>query len=220
MHRQGFSRQDKLPVHFGNNSDPVFLLLQISVSENRRFLQRGVMRTEPRRKERVMESRREMAALLDRMAIGRLALITEEGPYVLPLNYLFADDCIYLHSGLKGKKVEALRADPRVCFLVDEPGPQVTWAQGCGISQIYESVMCFGRAGFVERPEEKRRILEMMIHKFLPAESRVSLEGRNIEKTLVIKIQIEWMTGKANRISPLHTRVSNRFDTMGTRSIL
>jgi nitroimidazol reductase NimA-like FMN-containing flavoprotein (pyridoxamine 5'-phosphate oxidase superfamily) len=172
------------------------------------------MRTEPRRKERMMEGRGEMAALLDRMAVGRLALITKEGPYVLPVNYLFADDCIYFHSGPKGRKVEALRTDPRVCFLVDEPGPQVTWERGCGISQIYESVMCFGRAELVERPEEKRQILERMIHKFLPAESRVSLKDRNIENTVVVKIHIEWMTGKANRVTPSHTIISNRFRAM------
>ena len=171
------------------------------------------MRTEPRRRERAMEGRREMVALLDCMAVGRLALITKEGPYVVPVNYLFADDCIYFHSGPKRKKVEALRADPRVCFLVDEPGPQVTWERGCGISQIYESVMCFGRADFVERLEEKRQILERMVHKFVPTESPVPLKDKDIENTVVVKVHIEWMTGKANRVTPSHTIISNRFRT-------
>jgi uncharacterized protein len=171
------------------------------------------MRTEPRRRERAMEGRGEMAALLDRMAVGRLALITKEGPYVVPVNYLFADDCIYFRSGPKGKKVEALRADPRVCFLVDEPGPQVTWERGCGISQIYESVMCFGRADFVERLEEKRQILERMVHKFVPAESPVPLKDKDIDNTVVVKIYIEWITGKANRVTPVHKIILNRFCT-------
>ncbi len=167
------------------------------------------MKTEPRRKERAMKSREEMTALLDRMAVGRLALITKEGPYVLPVNFLFADDCIYFHSGPKGKKVEALREDPRVCFLVDEPGPQVTWERGCGISQIYESVMCFGRAVFVEKVEEKREILKRMVRKFVPAESPFPLKDKDIENTAVVRIQIEWMTGKANRLTPSHTIISN-----------
>jgi len=130
----------------------------------------------------------------------------------LPVNYLFADDCIYFHSGPKGRKVEALRVDPRVCSLVDDPGPQVTWERGCGISQIYESVMCFGRAVFMERLEEKG-ILERMVHKFVPAESPVFLKDKDIENTAVVKIHIEWMTGKANRVTPSHTIISNRFRT-------
>jgi len=169
------------------------------------------MKAEPRRKERVMKTREEMAALLDRMAVGRLALTTEEGPYVLPVNFLFADDCIYFHSGRKGRKVEALRADPRVCFLVDQPGPQVTWERGCGLSQIYESVMCFGKAVFVESPEEKRNILERMVRKFVPAESPPPLKDADIENTAVVRIRIEWMTGKANRLTPAHTIILNRF---------
>ena len=50
----------------------------------------------------------------------------------------------------KDRKIEALRADPSVCFLVDDAGPRVLFEQGCGISQIYESGICFGKAEFVD----------------------------------------------------------------------
>ena len=165
------------------------------------------MKTEPRRKERTMKSPEEMKALLDRMAVGHLAMTTQDGPYVVPVNYLFAEGCIYLHCGPKGRKIEALRKDPRVCFLVDEAGPQVRWDKRCGITQIYESVMCFGRAETVEGQEEKKRILEMMVRKFLPPDSPFPLEDGNVASTVVIKIRVEWMTGKVNRISPFHTIV-------------
>lgn len=167
------------------------------------------MRAEPRRKDRAMMDPGEMESLLNRGAVGQLALTTEDGPYVVPVNYLFADGCVYIHSGPKGRKIESLHADPRVCFLVDEVGPQVTWQHGCGISQIYESVMCFGRAEFVEGLEEKRRILEMMARKFVPADSLPALLDANIQNTRVIRIRVEWMTGKANCLSPIHTIVEN-----------
>ena len=157
-----------------------------------------------------MKAREEMKTLLDRMTVGHLAMSTQDGPYVVPLNYLFAEDCIYLHSGPKGKKIEVLRNDPRVCFLVDEAGPQVTWNRGCGISQIYESVMCFGRAEFVEGLEERRRILEMMVRRFLPPDSPFPLLDKNVANTVVIRIRVEWMTGKANPISPLHSVIPAR----------
>ena len=130
------------------------------------------MRTSPRRKDRTIENPKEMKSLLDRMAVGRLGLSTEDGPYVVPVNYVFAEGCIYFHSGHKGKKAEALRANPNVCFLVDEPGPQVTWERGCGITQIYESVLCFGKAEFVEKIADRRRILKMLIGKYVPDDIR------------------------------------------------
>ena len=99
-----------------------------------------------------------------------------------------------------------------MCFLVDEVGPQVIWEEGCGISQIYKSVVCFGKAEFLEESIEKRRILEKMIQKYVPSSyPLISMEDRNIEKTAVVKIVIESMSGKTNELSPSHTILLNRF---------
>ncbi len=164
------------------------------------------MRTEPRRKDRAMGSTREMELLLERMPVGRLALMTEDGPYAVAVNYLLLEGSIYFHSGQGGKKMEALQADPRVCFLVDDVGPQVLWEKGCGISQVYESVVCFGKAEIVEDPLEKRRILEKIVQKYVPSNySTRPMDDRSVEKTAVVRIAIESMSGKANRLSPVHT---------------
>ncbi|MGO9312450.1 MAG: pyridoxamine 5'-phosphate oxidase family protein [Syntrophobacteraceae bacterium] len=167
---------------------------------------------EPRRKERAIKTAREMELLLDGMPVGRLAVTTEDGPYVVAVNYLFLEGNIYFHSGQTGRKIEALRADPRVCFLVDDVGPQVIWEQACGISQIYKSVVCFGKAEFVEGPIEKMQILEKLVRKFVPANQPFPpIKDQNIEKTSVVKIVIESMSGKANVLSSSHTVLFNRF---------
>lgn len=157
-----------------------------------------------------MKTSRDMELLLERMPVGRLAVTTEDGPYIVPVNYLFFEGSIHFHSGQMGRKIEALRADPRVCFLVDEVGPQVTWEHGCGISQIYKSVICFGRAEFVEGSTEKRRILEAMVRKFVPQDRPFpALKDQNIANTAVIRIAIESMSGKTNALTPAH-KVLNR----------
>ncbi len=83
------------------------------------------MTTEIRRKDRAMKTRREMENLLEEAAIGRLAVTTKDGPYVVPVNYMFFEGNIYFHSALTGRKIESIQTDPRVCFLVDEVGPQL-----------------------------------------------------------------------------------------------
>jgi len=174
------------------------------------------MRTELRRKERAMKTSREMELLLERMPVGRLAVTTEEGPYIVAVNYLFFEGSIYFHSGLAGRKMEALRADPRVCFMVDEIGPQVLWEQGCGISQVYKSVVCFGKAEFVEGKVEKGRILEKMVQKYVPSSYTSSpMKDQNIKKTAVVRIVIESMSGKENALSPAHTVINNPSPEMG-----
>jgi nitroimidazol reductase NimA-like FMN-containing flavoprotein (pyridoxamine 5'-phosphate oxidase superfamily) len=176
----------------------------VGIHERRR------MRIELRRKDRAMKTLQEMELLLERMPVGRLAVTTEEGPYIVAVNYLFFEGSIYFHSGLVGRKMEALRADSRVCFMVDEVGPQVLWEQGCGISQIYKSVVCFGKAEFVEGQVEKRRILEKMVQKYVPPGYAFSpMKDQNIKKTAVVRIVIESMSGKENAPSPAHTVVNN-----------
>ncbi len=168
------------------------------------------MKTELRRKERGMKTSRDMELLLECMPVGRLAVTTGEGPYIVAVNYVFIEGSIYFHSGLAGRKIEGLRADPRVCFMVDEIGPQVLWEQGCGISQIYKSVVCFGKTEFVERQAEKRAILEKMVQKYVPSRYPISpMKDENIKKTAVVRIVIDSMSGKENKLSPAHTVIVN-----------
>jgi len=169
------------------------------------------MKTEPRRGERAMKSREEMERLLERMAVGCLSVTTEDGPYAVAMNYLFSDGCIYLHCALAGRKTEALGRDPRVCFLVHADGPQVTWDKGCGLSQIYRSVICFGKAELVEDAEEKRSVLGKMIRKYAPDDGAVpAMDAANVGKTAVMRIAIESMSGKSNEITPAHTVLPGR----------
>ena len=167
------------------------------------------MTIEIRRKDRVMETAREMEVLLEEAAIGRLAVTTKDGPYVVPVNYLFFEGNIYFHSALAGRKIEAIQSDARVCFLVDEVGPQVLWEGACGVSQVYKSVICFGKAEFVEDLKEKRSILEKMVQKYVP--SGVPMDDKNIKTTAVLRIVVERMSGKAHGASPSHTVIINRF---------
>lgn len=170
------------------------------------------MKTEVRRKDRVMESPQQMEQLLEQAAVGRLALVTEEGPYLVPVNFLFLGGSIFVHCAQAGRKFEALKADGRVCFEVDEAGPQVLSARGCGISQLYRSVICFGTASFVEDRAEKHAILTRMIEKYVPASYQVSpMNEDNLANTALVKIAVDTMTGKGQALSPAHTVVVNQF---------
>lgn len=167
------------------------------------------MRTEPRRKDRTMKSSRDMELLLEKTAVGRLAVTTEDGPYLVAVNYLFFEGSIYFHSSSSGRKMEALKADPRVCFMVDEVGPQVLWDRGCGMSQIYKSVLCFGRAELLKGEAEKREILEKMVHKYVPSSYPLSsLDDQNVANTAIVRITVEAMSGKENVLSPIHKVIS------------
>ena len=136
----------------------------------------------------------EAKKLLGRGEYGILALIDEDGrPYGVPLNYVYANDAVYVHCALQGKKLSAIAANPQACFTV------------VGNTQVlpdkfatnYESVMVFGPAAIVDAAE-KELALEAIIQRY----SADFLEAGHayIEKfraaTQVVKIGIEHVSGK------------------------
>src|SRR5215467_16085524 len=54
-------------------------------------------------------------AILSEGSLGRLGCIAAGWPYVVPVNYFFDGKDIYIHT-LPGKKIDALRANARVCL--------------------------------------------------------------------------------------------------------
>jgi len=68
----------------------------------------------------------EIEAVLRRHHVGRLACVVDGQPYIVPITYAFADGTVYGHTQ-PGRKLEALRADPRVGFEVDERWGADTW---------------------------------------------------------------------------------------------
>ena len=87
---------------------------------------------------------------------------------VVPLNfgYTWDDDglTLYFHSGLKGKKIDALRADPRVCFELDtEQGVTGEGDIACRYSFAFSSIVGYGSMEFAKTPDEKRKGFDVIM---------------------------------------------------------
>jgi uncharacterized protein len=71
-------------------------------------------------------SEQECSDLLKRVSIGRLGCSLNDQPYVVPVEFSYEPDCIYLFSTV-GKKIEWMRKNPKVCLQVDEIGNRSNW---------------------------------------------------------------------------------------------
>ena len=71
------------------------------------------------------------------------------------------------------------------------------------VSTNYRSAVVFGRAGRVEDPEEKRRGLMALLHRFTPEHMENGLNGleKNFAHTTVLRIDIDRITAKARKKS-------------------
>ena len=130
----------------------------------------------------------ESRALLLERTIGRLGCIADGEPYVIPINYVFADGFIYSHS-LPGRKIDALHAQPRACLQVDVIESEVEW----------RSAIAFGTFEAVSSPSERRAILTKLLSRFpnlTPVES-VAAQDAASPDAIVFRIRVDRITGVA-----------------------
>jgi nitroimidazol reductase NimA-like FMN-containing flavoprotein (pyridoxamine 5'-phosphate oxidase superfamily) len=130
----------------------------------------------------------EATTLLAEKGVGRLGCVMDGGPYVVPINYYFADGCIYSHS-LPGSKISALRVNPRACVQVDEIVDDLQW----------RSVLAFGNFEEIITPSEKGAVLNKLLERhpmLTPVESTLARDGDSLP-VIVYRIRVERITGMA-----------------------
>ena len=111
-----------------------------------------------------------MIAMLEQSPVGRMATINQKGiPVIKPVNFLYWDGKIYIHSSMKGEKIEDIQRGSPVCFEVDEPIAYVMAGKvPAKPGYYYRSIIIKGKASFVKDPHKKIKILERMMEKYQP----------------------------------------------------
>lgn len=152
------------------------------------------------------------AVILDVLARGEvlhLALIAAGAPYVVPLSFAAVrghGDApleglrLLLHGAREGKKIDALRADPRVCFAVSVDVAVRPAARACDFSVGYLSVIGEGRARLVEDPAEKVRALAAIAARYGAPAAPIP-EGE-ADRVAVVEIAVEAVSCKRSPARP------------------
>ncbi len=129
----------------------------------------------------------ECTNLLSAARYGRLALSKDNRPYIVPMSYVYQDGKIYLHSRGRGKKVEYVTENPRVCFQVDLLEKE-RWSSvvATGVSRLSDSV------------EAKQRMFDAFTSKGLGGHGGKKFSREELERMpmTIWEIEIEEMTGR------------------------
>jgi nitroimidazol reductase NimA-like FMN-containing flavoprotein (pyridoxamine 5'-phosphate oxidase superfamily) len=135
-------------------------------------------------------NKREIIDFLESQFIGRLGCHVNGETYIVPVNFVYQDNAIYAHSG-EGKKIEMLRANPRVCFQVDKIDSMFKW----------KSVILWGT--FEElKDEERQRAMQGLILRIMPNTNDSARNPSHAidpalqDSLIVYRINIEEGTGR------------------------
>ena len=154
----------------------------------------GVMR----RKDREIVDEKVMISIIEKAIICRVAMCWQDEPYMIPMNFGYQDNYIYLHSAREGRKLDILRNNDKVCIEFDADVELVQSQKACNTEMKYKSVLTFGKAVFLKDIVEKKKALDIIMHHYYNHDSLSVFHYPEdaLEKVIIIKVKVEKMTGK------------------------
>lgn len=148
-----------------------------------------------RRKEKEITNKSEIEAIIKQCLVCRIAFNAPDFPYVIPLAFGYSARSIYFHTAKKGKKIDCITNDNRVCFEFENNIElKSDIAKACNWSFVYESVIGYGFVEEIMGPGDKEKALNHIMEHYSGKAWEISLDS--INKTRVWKIIIDSMTGK------------------------
>ena len=140
----------------------------------------------------------QILAILDTAKVLRLGLAVDNEPYIVPMNYGYIMEdgklTLYLHSGLKGKKLDMIRMNPRVFIELDCDLTPFESEKPCQYGLSYSSIMARGTAHIVEDVEEKMAAMTALMKTQTGRD--FSFNERLVSMVAVIRVDVSEYTAK------------------------
>ncbi len=127
-----------------------------------------------------------------------VAMSDNNSPYIVPMNFGFKDNNLYLHSSTEGRKIEILKLNNKVSFGVEVRTKVVKSELPCNWAMNYMSVIGEGYAHFIEDSKKRIEALDIIMSKYSNNEARTSFEYSEtaLNKVALIRIEIKSLSGK------------------------
>ena len=150
-----------------------------------------------RHPDRAITDTTEIARIVAGQKFLTLALCAENEPYLVTLSHAFdaEHNCFYFHCSPTGRKLDLIRANPKVYGQVLEDCGYV--ATEC--EHKYRTVQFEGKAELVADRDEKLRALRLLIERLEPAPEPVKarlLKPERLTGVAVIRVTVTGWSGK------------------------
>lgn len=148
-----------------------------------------------RRKDKEITDRKIMDEILDKADTLRVAMVDDGEPYLVALNYTYADGALYAHSAKEGRKMDILRKNNKVAFQTEIDVGIVLSEDAARCTTRYKSVYGTGRVVILDTKEEKVKALDAIMTKHTNKTGFVYPDNV-LDMMLILKIEIDSLTGK------------------------
>ena len=152
----------------------------------------------------VIKSRDKIIQFLNEEQTGRISSIDENGyPQIIPMNFVLINNIVYVHSHIRGEKLDNIKRNSKVGFEVDRnleflPSYFFDPNDASLADTLYISVVIKGEAVIVSDSTEKALALNALMKKYQP-EGKYEPMRENMQvlnQVAVIKILPNEINGK------------------------
>lgn len=139
--------------------------------------------------------------ILNQSEVCRIALCDGGKPYLVPMNFAYSENKLYLHSATGGRKIDILKENNNICFQMDIKTQMVRSENPCSWGMKYLSVIGSGKAHLIDDLSGKKEVLDIIMGKYSQksvksSEKSFEYSDESLNNVLVIKVEVEEITGK------------------------
>ena len=147
-----------------------------------------------RRKNKEIKDQNLIQMILSKSEVCRLGIITDDVPYIVPVNYGYKGNSIYIHSAPEGRKIELLKINPRVSFEIELAHEVIREGESCDWTTKFRSLMGTGSIEIINDFSEKEKGLEIIMQQH--GKEINSYDKKLVEFIVILKLTIDEVTGK------------------------
>ena len=150
-----------------------------------------------RRNDKIITDQAQLEQIIQDAPYVVLGFQTEAEPYLLPIDFAYANGYLYFHCAKEGRKLELLAKNKHVSLLFVNYGGLIhpeNPTQACQFSTKYKSVMAQGVCEEIEALDEKERAMRLIIAKL--GIKQLPMPEAVLAKTCLYKVKIQALVGK------------------------
>lgn len=151
-----------------------------------------------------IKSRQKIIEFLNKEHVGRICSVDKDGfPQIIPMNFIFLNDAIYMHSHPRGEKIENIKSNNKVGFEVDReveflPSYFTHPTDASQADTLYISVVIKGVGIIVTDRNEKTLALNGLMEKYQPEGKyeKLTPDMQVVDEVTIIKVSPKTIRGK------------------------
>lgn len=148
-----------------------------------------------RRREKEITDREVIERIIRQAKICTIAINDTTYPHIVPMNYGYSDNCLWFHSAPEGRKIDLLKRNGSVSFIIEDFHRIVAAETACGWTTEYRSVMGTGRMEIIDNEKDKREGLDIIMAHH-GAEGKMEYRDSQVARMVILRLTIESLSCK------------------------